>query len=464
MSKRHFYGYALGSLSESAVYAFINSFYLLFLTSVAGFDTSYASSIISICLIVESVSSVFVGRFSDNFNSPYGKRRPFIQAASVLLPAALMFSFRTFNLSGVIKVIYYLFTGCLARIFYSAYNIPYVALGAEITTDYDQRTRQRTVGKIFIGIGNIISYTLPLVFIERLVNLGIRDSDAWFSFAAMLAVIASLVTFLCWKMTYGCEKKTSADSLNKKHGIKDVFMSYRQLIRLKPMTILVLWKIFFNITYTLSTGTLAMFLLYRLKMTAAASSSVYLISVAASFLSIPAANYIALKFGKTFCVQSITGAAAVIGIAMGIAGLDTFPLVLMYVFTYSFAHSTAWHISYPLFYDVTEADEYAYGKRREGDITALQTVLGTIASAAIMQFSGILLNSAGFNAANASQPASAYLALDALFIAIPCVSLLLSALVLAKYPLSKSVHKRLITKLEENNDDNLDEFIYWSKK
>lgn len=464
MNKKHFYGYALGSLSESAIFSFINSFYLLFLTSVAGLDTSYASSVISICLIVESISAVLFGRFSDNYNSPHGKRRPFILITSFLLPAALILSFRTFNFTGVTKMIYYLLTGCLVRVFYSAYNIPYVALGAEITSDYDQRTRQRTAGKIFIGIGNLLSYTCPLIFIDRLINLGVNKSDAWFSFSVLLAVIASLVMILCWKMTAGCEKKTDAAVLEKDNGIKSILHAYVQLLKLKPMTILIIWKIFFNISYTLSTGTLALFLIYRLNMSASVSSSIYLLSVIAAFVSIPIANHLAVKYGKTRCVQVITGAAALIGMALGIIGIRSLPSVIVYVFTYSFAQSAFWQISYPLFYDVAEADAYAYGKRREGDITSLQTVLGTVASAVIMQVSGLLLNASGFQAGSIVQPDSACVVLDALFVIIPSIFLFISAVVLAKYPLSKSVHKRLLLKAEEKNSDNLDEYIFWGKK
>lgn len=463
MQKKIQRGFTIGSFPESAVYAFVNSFYLLFLTSVAGLNPTAASSIVSICLLIESLSAVVFGRLSDQSTSKFGKRRPFIFAAGILLPLALVFSFLTIEAAPFVKFLYYAVFGGFVKALYSAYYIPYIALGAEITTDYDARTRQRTICKIYCGIGNIFGYICPLLVVDYLVSLGLEPSRSWLLYVLFLGLAVLFGFMVCWKMTDGCEKTGSQIPEIQKEPFSKVLHTYRELFKLKPMAILVLWKIFFSIAYTLTTSSLVFYLLYKLQLPGSSSSQVYTVSVLISFVSIPIVGITALKIGKKLCVQIYMLIAGFFGIALYFIGIHSLFAVMLYIIAYSFAHSTFWQLTYPLFYDICEADFYAYGKRREGDITSMQSVLGTIASAITTQFLGLILSQTGFHADAVTQPDAAILALDWIFILLPSIFLIFAACILIRYPLSKKVHAALCKCLYENQRENLDHYIYFKR-
>ena len=145
------FGYGLGSLGQGAVYYFMSAYFVVFLTNCVGLSAAVAGTISSVALMIEVVTGMVVGNMSDRCNSKLGKRRPFMLAAGIAMLPIMFFMLKTLKVSIAIKIAYYLFFAVMFRMFFSSYEIPYNAMGADIVTDYNRRTRLRTIARIWVA-------------------------------------------------------------------------------------------------------------------------------------------------------------------------------------------------------------------------------------------------------------------------------------------------------------------------
>ena len=176
-------GYGLGALGQGAAYYFMSSYFVVFLTNCVGLGAAAAGTISSIALLVEVIAGMTVGNLSDKCTSKMGRRRPFMLTSSIVMLPILVIMLHSVDGSLTFKAAYYLFFA-IYHIF-STYEIPYDALGAEIATDYDERTRLEKVWPSVFIAGNAIGYIMPLAVLELFKG---RESAGWGMMGVILGV------------------------------------------------------------------------------------------------------------------------------------------------------------------------------------------------------------------------------------------------------------------------------------
>jgi GPH family glycoside/pentoside/hexuronide:cation symporter len=120
--------------------------------------------------IFDVITDPLVGEWSDRTRTKMGKRRPWILVGSIALgivfPMAWMPTFVMFwdPLPSVMSIfIYFMLFKLLYYITHTVAVVPYYALGAELSTDYHERTK--IVGwRHMIGLPMTVVATLPFVF------------------------------------------------------------------------------------------------------------------------------------------------------------------------------------------------------------------------------------------------------------------------------------------------------------
>ena len=148
---------------------------------------------------VDAITDPLMGNISDNTRTRWGRRRPYIilgaVLSAVLLPLLWMPPFRTE--SGMFW--YFLIVASIYSLTYTAFVVPYTALGYELTTDYDGRTRV-LAWRMYIGL--IGSLTVPWLY--KLCLMPIFGGDAvvgarWVSLmlAAIIIVTGVLPAQTC---------------------------------------------------------------------------------------------------------------------------------------------------------------------------------------------------------------------------------------------------------------------------
>lgn len=136
------FGYATGSVATGAFGTVPGLMLLPFLTDSLGIAAIYAGLIVFVPKAWDVVLNPIAGRISDRTVDARGPRRPWLLRGGLGLAVAfaLLFAGPAFG-SPALDALWVLvcFLGCATA--YAFFQVPYVAMPAEITDSYDERTR-----------------------------------------------------------------------------------------------------------------------------------------------------------------------------------------------------------------------------------------------------------------------------------------------------------------------------------
>jgi len=193
------FGYGLGQLLDGASSNAINIFLLFYLTAVCGLSGSAAGIAISAGLVIDAVADPVIGFLSDGWRSRWGRRLPFMLTA--VLPASislvLLFSLPR-SVGGTALFWLVMLASLLLRLSISLFNLPYLALGAEITDNHKERM---TIAAWRWGLGMAAGLTAVAlgfgVFLKGPGGLMQRDAYSAFGLAcATLMAIGAIVSIV----------------------------------------------------------------------------------------------------------------------------------------------------------------------------------------------------------------------------------------------------------------------------
>ena len=144
--------YGSGALVENITTVAVGTLLLFYLTVICGLSGSLAGAVLGATLVVDSCIDPIVGSISDNSRSRHGRRHPFMLAAIVPLVVAfgLLFSVPR-GLHGLALFGYALATLLSLRVAISFFYVPYMALGAELSDDYAERS-SIVAGRVFFTV------------------------------------------------------------------------------------------------------------------------------------------------------------------------------------------------------------------------------------------------------------------------------------------------------------------------
>jgi GPH family glycoside/pentoside/hexuronide:cation symporter len=159
--------YGLGLSAEGVKNNAFNLFLLFYYQQVAGLGPVMTGLALFVALAVDAVTDPLVGVWSDGLRSRFGRRHPFMYASS--LPLGVSF-YAVFNppagASETVLFWWLVVTACGTRFAMTLFMIPHQSLVAELTSDYDQRTRLQSARTVFawlFGLLNaLLAYTVFL--------------------------------------------------------------------------------------------------------------------------------------------------------------------------------------------------------------------------------------------------------------------------------------------------------------
>lgn len=135
-------GYALGSVATGSFGTVPGLLLLPYLTDTLGIAAFLAGAIVLLPKALDVVLNPIAGRISDRHVSPLGPRRPFLLRGGVALAVCFALLFAAPDLgSKVIDGAWVLVAFLACATAYAFFQVPYVAMPAEITDDYGERTR-----------------------------------------------------------------------------------------------------------------------------------------------------------------------------------------------------------------------------------------------------------------------------------------------------------------------------------
>ena len=139
-------GYGLGSVATGAFGTVPGLMLLPYLTDTLGIAAALAGVIVFAPKAWDVVLNPIAGRISDRTVDPRGPRRPFLLrgglALAVVLRAAVRRGPTSARRPSDAAWVLVLFLACATA--YAFFQVPYVAMPAEMTSSYDERTRLMT--------------------------------------------------------------------------------------------------------------------------------------------------------------------------------------------------------------------------------------------------------------------------------------------------------------------------------
>ena len=133
--------YSIGQFVESG-YLAINAFIFFYYTAVLGLSGSMVGAALAISMTLDAAMDPLIGSWSDGLRTRLGRRLPamLLGAPLTMITMGLLFAppsgISPFLLFGWLTL-----TKMGVRAFASLYNIPYFALGGEMSDDYVERSR-----------------------------------------------------------------------------------------------------------------------------------------------------------------------------------------------------------------------------------------------------------------------------------------------------------------------------------
>lgn len=180
-------GYGSGDIAGNMVYAFINSFVMIYLTDTVGLKAGIIGTLIMFSKFADGVTDIFFGRMIDKTKSKLGKARPWMLYSYIGNAAMLIAIFAIPKSMGdTAKYAYFFITYTLLNaIFYTANNISYASLTALVTKNGNERVQMGSIRFMF-SMGT--SITLSYITVNLVTYFG-GGAEGWRTVAILYAVI-----------------------------------------------------------------------------------------------------------------------------------------------------------------------------------------------------------------------------------------------------------------------------------
>ncbi|MGC5290103.1 MFS transporter [Micromonospora sp. DT231] len=155
-------GYALGSLATGAFGTVPGLLLLPYLTDTLGVAAGLAALLVLLPKAWDVLVNPVAGRISDRTRSRWGARRPYLLVGGLAL--AVLFASIFAAPFGNGSVAYVAFAFLATATAFAFFQVPYVAMPAELTDDYAERTRMMTWRIAVLALAILVSGAVaPLV-------------------------------------------------------------------------------------------------------------------------------------------------------------------------------------------------------------------------------------------------------------------------------------------------------------
>lgn len=460
-------GYGMNDLGIGTIYQAIAAYLVFYATSILMIPGSLVGLAISISVIWDGVTDPFVGYLSDRTKTRRcGRRHPYILIGGVgaALTNLLLWTINP-DLNLTIKFAWLFVVIILLKTFLTACSTPYVALGAELSVDYHERTTIQGIRTIFFLSGLLLTTILGMgVFFQETAAFpqGQLNPAAYKDIgiaASVLILISSSLTVLATKKYIRDLPQENGSSRKKKHVMRRMTGRLKDAMANKPFRCIVFGYLFTNIASAFASTLGLHVFTYTFGMDNTAIAIIFGSLFAVSILSQPAWLAITRRIDKRPAVILGTGLATAGCLILLIqvllhdsVGSNAFSLLPFSILT-GFGIGGLSSIPSSMVADTIDVEEAETGIRSEGVFYGSMTLVYKISQSVAILFMGILLDLIGFDANLDVQTDTTLLTLGLLLACGGIISFQLAHLVYRRYPLT---HASLLAMREKMNtgDDN----------
>ncbi|MHB8133126.1 MAG: MFS transporter [Anaerolineaceae bacterium] len=432
--------YGIADLGISLLTASIQFFLLFFYTDIAGIDPGLAGTALLVGKLTwDALNDPLFGYFSDRTRSRWGRRKPYMLFGAIPfgLSIWLLFSLPP-GLVGLKAFLAVLGSFLLADTFQTIVSVPYYALSAELTYDYDERTSLISIRMIFTVLGYILGAALTTAVAGFFIKLGWSKNAAYSGMGAVFGVVAVITLLIT---TLGIKEVQHADQVPARMPI---LPQIKQVLRNRPFVQYMIMSTIISISFTLLTSLLPYFLTYQLGMTDQISLIMFTMLATIAIFLVPW-RYASRKLSK--------GPAYALGLAIASVGIlmafflppGPTPLIYIVAFVAGLGFSAQYVFPWSMIPDVIEVDQAVTGERHEGIYFGINSFLGKLTGALGIAASGWALKLYGY-VPNVAQSEHALFGIRFFFAIVPVIAFVIALPLLIWYPINRKNHAMITGK------------------
>lgn len=443
-------GYGVGDLYGGGALAIISFYYLIFLTDVVKIRPALAGIAFLVSKIWDAVSDPLMGIISDRTRTRFGRRRPyFLVGIGAIFVSYVLLWYPLQADSEAARFAYALVTYVLFSTVFTMVWVPYMAIPAELTNDYNERTKLATYRMVCSNIAGILGATLSMELVRAFEDLRVGYIVLGAAFGAFFA-LPYIMTFLTTREPSDRPAPPPVPTVRQ-----FVRQNFAEPFALKPFRQI---SVIYLATFVAQDAIMALVVYFMTYYLGDAGLMTPLLGTVygSIIVAIPLASVLARNVGKRN-TYIIAGVLWITAFLYTILIRPEFPTWTVFVFgvIFGFALGGTQVMVMAMFPDIPDVDELVSGSRREGVFSGLFAFLRKSSSALALFLISLILDLAGYippveelvdgALINVEQPQTAafVFTLRAIFVLIPATLILLGLFTARRFPITPEVHKRL---------------------
>jgi len=385
----------------------------------------------------DAVTDPTMGHFSDRTRTTMGRRRPYLLAAAV--PLGLAFFMMWTPIAPNHLFANFVIAHMAVFTMMTMFLVPYNSLAAELSPDYDERTRIQGYRESAHIVGLVIG-GLFLTFAARFSSARTGYSVVGAIYGAVMTV-GVLVTFFGVREDPGFQRRPQTGG---REGIKLVASNRHFLWLLATF-------VFANIGNLIPSNMVPFALKYWIKVDEEYSSLLLVVYLVVAICAVPLWVRLSSRIGKKWAyfvalIWSAVSLAAIFFLGPG----ALIPTAIIFGVAGA-AYGALWILSFSILADIIDYDELKSGERREGIYfgiwTFMQKVTVAGASAGMLE----VMARIGY-VPDKEQAVQTILGMRVLMALVPAAMYLIAAIILLRFPFTREVHHEIQNALRQKRE------------
>jgi GPH family glycoside/pentoside/hexuronide:cation symporter len=390
--------WASGAFGVAVLMNGISALVLFYLTVVLRIEPAVAGFLIFVSKIYDAITDPLSGYLSDRTQSRHGRRRPYLFWGALLSGASFLMVF-TIPWSGPFETVtagtglwacaYILLALLLYTSGYSMFNVPYMAMPAEMTRGFHERSSLHGYRVAFAAAGGFAVQLMAGVILETY-------GKDWDAHARLGAVGAGLITVTMLVAFFGTARAPSGGEVVA--APTPIRTQVRSFLGNRPFQLIMGVKLAQLIGVSASTGGLIFLLTRVLNEPLTLLPWIGAATTVAVFVSAPALIALSRRIGKrgAYAISAIVTGATALSWAWVQPGDPAWTLVARgFLLGIAFAGNVTFAMS--MLADAMEADRLRTGLRREGMYSATYSFVEKLAASVGPLVIGGALSAVGFD-------------------------------------------------------------------
>lgn len=428
-SQIFFYGFPAIPISVLTLPFFI--FVPTFYTQNLGLDLALVGIVLSAIRLFDAFNDPMIGWMSDRIRPAFGRRRSWFLAG---VPLTVLSTWMIFVPGDSPTIFYLAMWGLLLSIGWSVVQLPYAAWGAELSGNYQMRSRLSGTREGLVVAGTLIAISLPIIV------SGSSDVDA----TGLLA----LAVFVCVGLPLTAVLTVWKVPEPKEHTRQSVgFVEGMQFLRRNTVFMRLLAAFFVNGLANGLPATLFLLFVGNVLNAPSAQGPLLIVYFLCGIAGVPVWLKVSAKLGKhrTWCMAMLL-ALPIFLLVLLLGDGDVWPFAIICVLT-GLTLGADLTLPASIQADVIDIDTAETGEQRSGLYFAFWG-LATKASLALgVGLAFPLLAGVGFDAQKVNEP-SALLTLSLLYGGLPVVLKALAIGLMWNFPLDEARQIELRRRIE----------------